>query len=55
MPFLKLTRDLSCCFSDYDEVVKNCILGFGICEKLIIAIPFTVTNCAFLLYGKRNL
>ena len=37
VPFLKLSRDLICGFSDDNQVVKNCILGFGIGKELFIA------------------
>ena len=50
MPFLKLIRNLICCFSDYDQIVQNCILGFSICEKFIIArngISFNRFDCIY--------
>jgi hypothetical protein len=33
---LEFVKNLICCFSDTDQVVKNCIRGFGTCEELII-------------------
>ena len=49
--FLKLAGDLIGCFSDDNKVVKDRILGFIICKKLLIAGNGICLNCFDCLYN----